>query len=50
MTYIENWSYFEVAPPVHTVAYKNIDNLLKNNKNIYPYLYYSHKHMMFKKF
>ena len=29
MTYIENTSYFEVAPAGHTIAYKNIDNLLK---------------------
>ena len=34
MTYIENTSYFEVAPPGHTIAYKNIDNLFKNDKFI----------------
>ena len=27
MTYVEKTSYFEVAPPGHTIAYKNIDNL-----------------------
>ena len=31
MTYIEKTSYFEVAPPGHTIAYKNVDNLLKNS-------------------
>ena len=31
MTYIENTSYFDVAPLGHTIAYKNIDNLLKND-------------------
>ena len=34
MTNIENTSYFEVAPPGHTIAYKNIDNLLKTDKDI----------------
>ena len=29
MTYIEKTSYFDVAPLGHTIAYKNIDNLLK---------------------
>ena len=29
MTYIEKTSYFEVAPPGHTIAYKNVDNLFK---------------------
>ena len=32
MTYIEKTSYNEVAPPGHTTAYKNIDNLFKNDK------------------
>ena len=32
MTYIEKTSYFEVAPPVHTTAYKNTDNLFENDK------------------
>ena len=32
MTYVEKTSYFEVAPPGHTIAYKNVDNLLKNGK------------------
>ena len=31
MTYIEKTSYFDVVPPGHTIAYKNIDNLLKND-------------------
>ena len=35
MTYIEKTSYFEVAPPGHTIAYKNIDNLLENGKKIF---------------
>ena len=34
MTYIKNTLYFEVAPTGHTIAYKNIDNLLKNDKYI----------------
>ena len=34
MTYMERMSYFEVAPPGHTIAYKNIDNLSKNDKYI----------------
>ena len=29
MTYGNNTSYFKVAPPCHTIAYKNIDNSLK---------------------
>ena len=32
MTYVEKTSYYEVAPPGHTIAYKNIDDLLKNDK------------------
>ena len=31
MTYFEKTSYFEVAPPGHIIAYKNVDNLLKNS-------------------
>ena len=31
MTYDEKTSYFEIAPPDHTIAYKNMDNLLKNH-------------------
>ena len=31
MTYIEKKSYFDVARPGHTIAYKNIDKLLKND-------------------
>ena len=34
MTYVEKTSYFEVAPPGHTIAYKNINNLLKNDRYI----------------
>ena len=30
MTYFEKTSYFEVAPPGHTIPLKNDDNLLKN--------------------
>ena len=29
MTYIEKTSYFEVAPPGQTIAYKNVDYLFK---------------------
>ena len=32
MTYVEKTPYFEVAPPCHTIADKNIDNLLKNDE------------------
>ena len=32
MTYVEKTSFFDVAPPGRTIAYKNIDNLLKNDK------------------
>ena len=32
MIYVEKTSYFDVAPPGHTIAYKNIDNLFKNDK------------------
>ena len=34
MTYVEKTSYFEIAPPGHTLAYKNVDNSLKNDKYI----------------
>ena len=34
MTYVEKTTYFEVAPPGHTVAYKNVDNLSKIDKYI----------------
>ena len=27
VTYVEKTSYFEVAPPCHTIGYKNADNL-----------------------
>ena len=35
MTYVQKTSCFEVACPGHTIAYKNVDNLLKNGKNIF---------------
>ena len=35
MTYVEKTSYFEVAPPGHFIAYKNVDNSLKNGKYIF---------------
>ena len=35
MTFAEFTSYFEVAPPGHTIAYKNVDNLLNNGKYIF---------------
>ena len=35
MTYVEKTAYFEVKPPGHTIAYKNIDDLLKNDKFMY---------------
>ena len=31
MTNVEKTSDFDVAPPGHTIAYKNIYNLLKND-------------------
>ena len=34
MAYVQKTSYFDVAPPGHTISYKNIDNLLKNDKYI----------------
>ena len=48
MTYIKNTSYFEVAPPGYTVAYKNIDNLFKNDKYISLFAI-KPQNMMFKK-
>ena len=35
MTHVEKTSYFEVASPGHTIAYKNVDNLLKIGKYIF---------------
>ena len=35
MTYVEKTSYFEVAPPGHTMAYKKVDNLFKNFKYVF---------------
>ena len=40
MPYSEETSYFEVAQPGDTIAYKDIDYLLKNDKYTYPYLFY----------
>ena len=37
MTYIEK-TYFEVAAPGHTIAYKNFDNLLKNSYYIFLFV------------
>ena len=34
LTYVEKTSYFLVAPPGHTIAYKNVDKLYKNDKYI----------------
>ena len=34
MLYIEKMSYFKVAPPRHTIAYKNMDNSLKNDQYV----------------
>ena len=33
MAYVKKTSYFKVAPPGYTIAYKNVDNLLKNGMN-----------------
>ena len=38
MTYVEKTSYFEVAPLGHTIAYKNVDNLLKYGKYIFLFV------------
>ena len=43
MTYVEKTSYFEVAPPGHTIAHKNIENLSKNDKDI-PICYIASKY------
>ena len=48
MTYIDNISYFEVAPPGHTIAYENVGNLLKNGKCIFSFVMLP-KNMMFNK-
>ena len=34
MTYVEKSHNVKVAPPVHTIAYINVDNLFKNDKYI----------------
>ena len=31
MTFVQETSFFELAQPGQTIAYKNINNLLKNN-------------------
>ena len=38
MTYVEKTSYYEVTPPDHTIAYKNVDTLLENGKNIFQFV------------
>ena len=38
MTDVEKMSYLEVAPPGHTIAYKKVDNLLKNGKYIFKFV------------
>ena len=38
LTYIEKTTYFSVAPPGHTIAYKNVDNLFKNDKYIFLFV------------
>ena len=38
MTFVEKTSYFEVAPHGHAIAYKNVDNLLKNGKYIFLFV------------
>ena len=34
MTYVAKTSYFEDAPSGHTIAYKNVDNVLRFGKYI----------------
>ena len=39
MTYVEKTAYFEVAPPGHTIAYKNeLNNLFKYGKYIFLFV------------
>ena len=38
MTCVQKTSCFEVASPGHTIAYKNVDNLFKNGKNIFQFV------------
>ena len=38
MSYVEKTSYFKVAPPGHSIAYKNVDNLLKYDKYIFLFV------------
>ena len=49
ITYVQKTYYFEVALSVHTITYKNIDNLFENYKFIF---FYDIKpnNMMFKSF
>ena len=36
--YVAKTSYFEGAPPGHTITYKNVNNLLKNGKYIFLFV------------
>ena len=38
MAYLEKTSYFDVSPPGHTIAYKNIDDLFLKMAIIYSNL------------
>ena len=38
MTHVEKTSYFEIAPPGHTIAYNNVDNLFKNCKYMFLFV------------
>ena len=38
MINVEKMSYFVVAPPGHTIAYKKVDNLLKNGQYIFQFV------------
>ena len=38
MLYVEKTSYFEIAPPGHTIAYEYFDNLFLKKVSIYSYL------------
>ena len=35
MPFVEKTSYFEVAPPGYTIAFRKIDNLFKIDKYIF---------------
>ena len=49
MTYIENTSYFQVAPPGYNIASKYIDYILKNDKYISLFVIQTKK-LMFEKY